>query len=69
MKLNGLQHLNIRCAVNDLPYVHIGIVVRDLEAAVERFSLLGLTFRHPWLVFVWPWAPTDHGAECTKTPL
>src|SRR5262245_55614155 len=38
--------------MTDLPYVHIGIVVRDLEAAIERFSLLGLTFMDPLTVHV-----------------
>src|SRR5439155_18906281 len=40
------------CAMNDLPYVHLGVVVRDLEAAIERFSLLGLTFMEPMTVHV-----------------
>jgi catechol 2,3-dioxygenase-like lactoylglutathione lyase family enzyme len=38
--------------MSDLPYVHIGIVVRDLEAAIERFSRLGLTFMEPRTVHV-----------------
>jgi catechol 2,3-dioxygenase-like lactoylglutathione lyase family enzyme len=38
--------------MNDPPYVHIGIVVRDLEAAIERYSLLGLTFMEPLTVHV-----------------
>ena len=36
----------------DLPYVHIGILVDDLEQAIERFSRLGLTFMEPRTVRV-----------------
>ncbi len=31
----------------DATYVHIGVLVDDLEAAIERFSALGLTFIEP----------------------
>jgi catechol 2,3-dioxygenase-like lactoylglutathione lyase family enzyme len=33
--------------MNDAPYVHIGVLVNDLEAAIARYSLLGLTFMEP----------------------
>jgi catechol 2,3-dioxygenase-like lactoylglutathione lyase family enzyme len=38
--------------MNELPYVHIGIVVHHLEEAIERFSRLGLTFMEPRTVHV-----------------
>jgi catechol 2,3-dioxygenase-like lactoylglutathione lyase family enzyme len=31
----------------EAPYVHIGILVSDLEQAIERYSALGLTFMQP----------------------
>jgi catechol 2,3-dioxygenase-like lactoylglutathione lyase family enzyme len=31
----------------ELPYVHIGILVDDLERALERYSALGVTFMEP----------------------
>jgi catechol 2,3-dioxygenase-like lactoylglutathione lyase family enzyme len=38
--------------MRDLPYVHIGVLVNDLEAAIERYSLLGLSFIEPRTVCV-----------------
>jgi len=38
--------------VTDMPYVHIGVVVNNLEAAIGRYSLLGLTFMEPKTVRV-----------------
>jgi catechol 2,3-dioxygenase-like lactoylglutathione lyase family enzyme len=38
--------------VSDSPYVHIGVLVDDIDAAIERFSLLGLTFMKPRTVRV-----------------
>ena len=38
--------------MSDAPYVHIGVLVDDLDAAIERFSLLGLTFMEPRTVHV-----------------
>ena len=38
--------------MNDLPYVHVGILVGNLEEAIKRFSLLGLTFMQPRTVHV-----------------
>jgi catechol 2,3-dioxygenase-like lactoylglutathione lyase family enzyme len=34
------------------PYVHIGIMVPDLEAAIESYATLGLTFMQPQTVKV-----------------
>ncbi len=36
----------------NLPYAHICVLVDDLEAAIERYSLLGLTFMEPRIVHV-----------------
>jgi len=36
----------------EMPYVHIGLLVHDLEAAIERYSKLGLTFMEPRTVHV-----------------
>ena len=36
----------------DAPYAHIGVLVDDLDAAIERFSALGLTFMQPRTVEV-----------------
>jgi catechol 2,3-dioxygenase-like lactoylglutathione lyase family enzyme len=38
--------------VPDLPFVHIGIVVADIEAAIARFGQLGVTFMEPRTVRV-----------------
>jgi catechol 2,3-dioxygenase-like lactoylglutathione lyase family enzyme len=38
--------------MNDPPYVHIGVLVNDLAAAIARYSLLGLTFMDPRTVRV-----------------
>src|SRR6188472_324315 len=38
--------------MNEAPYVHIGILVNDLHAAIARYSLLGLTFMEPRTVHV-----------------
>jgi catechol 2,3-dioxygenase-like lactoylglutathione lyase family enzyme len=38
--------------MNNPPYVHVGILVSSLEAAIERFALLGLTFMEPRTVRV-----------------
>jgi len=38
--------------VLDAPYVHIGVLVPDIERAIERFSALGLTFMEPRTVHV-----------------
>jgi catechol 2,3-dioxygenase-like lactoylglutathione lyase family enzyme len=38
--------------MNDPPYVHIGVLVNDLSAAIARYSLLGLTFMDPRTVRV-----------------
>ena len=34
------------------PYVHVGVLVHDLDAAIARYSLLGLTFMAPRTVRV-----------------
>jgi catechol 2,3-dioxygenase-like lactoylglutathione lyase family enzyme len=36
----------------EMPYVHIGVLVDDLEAAIERHSQLGLSFMEPRTVHV-----------------
>ena len=36
----------------DAPYVHIGVLVDDLEQAIRRFSAVGLTFMEPRTVRV-----------------
>jgi catechol 2,3-dioxygenase-like lactoylglutathione lyase family enzyme len=36
----------------DLPFVHIGVLVHDLEQAIDRHSALGLTFIEPRTVRV-----------------
>jgi catechol 2,3-dioxygenase-like lactoylglutathione lyase family enzyme len=38
--------------VSKLPYVHIGVLVNDLDAASARYSQLGLTFMEPRTVRV-----------------
>jgi catechol 2,3-dioxygenase-like lactoylglutathione lyase family enzyme len=38
--------------VTGAPYVHIGVLVRDLDAAIAQYSLLGLTFMEPRTVRV-----------------
>jgi len=37
---------------NDPPYVHIGVLVNDIAAAIERYSHIGLTFMEPRTVRV-----------------
>ena len=39
-------------ARDDAPYVHIGILVNDLEAAIDRYSRLGISFMEPRTVQV-----------------
>ena len=38
--------------ISEMPYVHIGIVVKNLQEAVARFTLLGLSFMEPRTVHV-----------------
>jgi catechol 2,3-dioxygenase-like lactoylglutathione lyase family enzyme len=35
-----------------MPYVHIGVLVEDLEASIERYERLGFTFMEPMTVHV-----------------
>ena len=39
-------------ALPDLPFVHIGIVVEDLDEAIPRYERLGITFMEPQTVRV-----------------
>jgi catechol 2,3-dioxygenase-like lactoylglutathione lyase family enzyme len=38
--------------LNDPPYVHVGVLVNDLEASIEAYSRLGLSFMEPRTVRV-----------------
>ena len=39
-------------AIDGAPYVHIGILVNDLDAAIERYSRFGISFMEPRTVRV-----------------
>jgi catechol 2,3-dioxygenase-like lactoylglutathione lyase family enzyme len=47
--------------VADAPYAHIGVLVNDIDAAIARFSLLGLSFMEPRTVQVE--RLVEHGEE------
>jgi len=38
--------------MNEMPYVHVGVIVPELEAAIRSFERLGLTFMEPRIVHV-----------------
>ena len=46
---NAIRH---KFAIDEPPFVHIGVLVNDLEAAIARYSLLGLTFMEPRTVHI-----------------
>jgi len=45
--------------MNDAPYAHIGVLVHNIQEAIERYSRLGLTFMEPHTVEVGHLADED----------